>query len=228
MGKASRGSPIRIMIIDDHPMMREGTRKSLAQADEIEVIGEAANGESGLHLIAQNPPDIVVLDLRLPDISGIEVARRIRALHQGVRILVLTGYDEVGYVKVLFHLGVSGYLHKTVSGDDMITAVRLIAAGQTVVGADMEREALDADVEPMTPREQEILELLATGQRNLEIAEVLCISTKTVEFHISHLLAKLGARSRTEAVHLARQYGLIPDNEFGAAVSATCPAGRRA
>ena len=217
--------PIRVVVVDDHPMLREGTRLALEQAPDIEVVGVAADGPAALHLVGQHRPDVLLLDVRLPHMSGVEVAKRVRASYPEVAILVLTGYDDIGYTRALLQTGIRGHLGKTASADDIIAAVRAVAEGKTFLVSESARAALGSEPEPLTAREQEVLGLLAAGRRNHEIAQELGVSVKTVEFHITHLLEKLGARSRTEAILKARQKGLLlPEDNGSSAVKGPTPA----
>lgn len=204
--------PIRVVLVDDYPLLREGTAASLQRASGITVVGLAADGATALRLAEREQPDVVLLDLRLPDVNGVEVARQLRARFPSVAVLILTGYEDTGYVRPLLELGVAGYLRKTASGDEVIAAVRAVAVGRRTLPPDLLAEVDDASqYESLAPREQEILELISAGMRNAEIAAALSISVKTVEFHVSHLFSKLDVRSRTEAMRVAQQIGLLLD-----------------
>jgi DNA-binding NarL/FixJ family response regulator len=204
---------VRVLIVDDHPMLREGTQASFERAPGIQVIGTAGDGASALEQIAANPPDVLVLDIRLPDMSGVDVARHVRGLFPGVGIVILTGYDDVHYARQLAQLDIQGYLRKTASSDEIIAAVRCVAQGGKVFDREIVRVLEDPEsvAESLTSRELEILQLIVAGKRNIEIAEELALSVKTVEMHISNLLAKLGARSRAEAIRTAYQQGLLSE-----------------
>lgn len=210
MLNGSEARQTRVVIIDDHPMMREGTRALLDQAPDIKVVGTAGRGAEALRLVGELRPDVLILDVRLPDISGVEVAKRVREAFPEVGLLILTGYDDVGYFRALMDLGVKGYLRKTAKGEDIAEAVRLVAQGERIV--DTEAVEIGELTSPMTARERSVLCMLATGLRNHEIAEALGLSQRTVEFHASNLFQKLGARSRTEAILKARQLGLIVES----------------
>lgn len=207
------GSLIRVLLVDDHPMLRAGTRAALEATPDIEVVGSTGEGVAALHLVEALRPDVLLLDIRLPDMSGVAVAQRVRAVYPEVAILVLTGYDDSGYLRALHQLGVRGYLRKTASGEEIIAAVRAAARARPAdesCSAEAPPVPLDFfEVEPLSGREQEVLRFLAAGLRNTEIADRLNLAVKTVEFHVSNVLEKLGARSRTEAVLRARQLGLI-------------------
>ncbi len=199
--------PIRVVLVDDHPMLREGTRALLDAQPGITMVGLTGAGAEALPLVATLAPDVLLLDVHLTDLSGIEVARRVRGAHPAVAILVLTNYEEAGYVRAMLQLGVRGYLGKTATGAAIVAAVRAVAGGQTSVLSPAARAILGGGDAPLTAREQEVLHLLAAGRRNGEIARGLGISENTVEFHVRHLLQKFGARSRTEVVLKARQQG---------------------
>lgn len=200
---------IRVVLVDDHPMLREGTATLLTAQADIAVVGQTGRGTEAVALVGEWRPDVLVLDLHLPDLSGVEVTRRVRAAHPAVAILILSNYEDPGYVRALLQLGVRGYLGKTVGGEEIVAAVRGVARGGATVLSDAARAALGAGGVDLSARETEVLELIAAGQRNAEIAAALFIAESTVEYHVRHVLAKLGARSRTEALRLAWQQGLL-------------------
>jgi DNA-binding NarL/FixJ family response regulator len=200
---------IQVMIVDDHPLVREGTRDALERSGLVKVVDTAANGAEALRILSERRPDVLLLDLHLPDMSGLEVARRVRTDAPEVAIVVITGYEDASYLPALLQLGVRGYLRKTMSGAEIVAALQEALAGHAVIAPDA--VGLEADsIEQLTTREAEVLRLMAAGRRNGEIATQLGVSVKTIEFHIGHVLEKLGARSRTEAVLRARHYALIP------------------
>jgi DNA-binding NarL/FixJ family response regulator len=212
--------PLRVLIVDDHQMFREGIRRRLEQEPDINVVGEAASAEEALAKVAQTDPAIVLLDIRLPRISGIELARRLRQEWPDLRILVLTGYDFDQYVRALAQVGVAGYLLKTAPQDALVQAIREVASGGGVLPPPIASKLLrhysasSTQVQSgiageLTLREIEVLELLHQGMRNAEIAKRLSISPRTVEAHVCSIISKMGARSRTEAIHVATEKGLI-------------------
>ncbi|HEU4403214.1 MAG TPA: response regulator transcription factor [Candidatus Polarisedimenticolia bacterium] len=213
-------SPIRILIVDDHRMFREGIRSRLARHGRFKVVGEAASAEEALESMQQAAPSIVILDIRMPGTSGIDLARRLRHEWPDVKILVLSGYDFDQYVRALARIGIQGYLLKDSPQEALIEALDEIARGGVVLppriaSKVMRSYASDSVSEGRTPtwdltvRELEILECLHEGLRNAEIASRLDISPRTVETHVSTIISKLGARSRTEAVRKAVQGSLI-------------------
>jgi DNA-binding NarL/FixJ family response regulator len=206
---AAEYPPIRVVIADDHPLIRTGLRAVLERSDGIEVVAVVGDGPAAVQAIDAYQPGVALLDIQLPGMSGIDVARGVRTAHPQIAILILTGYDDVGYVRTLLPLGIRGYLTKTVSDEQLVAAIRTVATGGTVLVSDSIRLAADANAGPLTTRELDVLEHIAVGRRNAEIASLLALSVKTVEYHVSRALEKLGARSRVEAVHKARQLGII-------------------
>jgi DNA-binding NarL/FixJ family response regulator len=194
-------------------MAREWTRASLQAADGIEIVGVAETGAAGLHLVADNEPDVLVLDVHLPDISGIEVARRVRAAMPHVDIVVVTGFDDSSYAQALLQLGVRGYLTKSASAEEIVHAVREAAAGGTIVHSDAARAASDSQ-QTLSSRDRQLLGLLASGRNNLEVATTLDISLNVVEYRIGQLLQTLGCRSRAEAIQQAVEMGIARPTTF--------------
>jgi len=213
-------SPIRVLIVDDHRMFREGIRSRLARYSRFKVTGEAASAEEAIKLMEQAAPSIVILDIRMQGLSGIDLARRLRREWPDVKILVLSGYDFDQYVRALARIGIHGYLLKDCPQEDLIQALDEIARGGVVLppriaSKIMRSYASDSMNESRNPRwdltvrEIEVLECLHEGLRNADIASRLDISPRTVETHVSSIISKLGARSRTEAVRKAVQGSLI-------------------
>jgi DNA-binding NarL/FixJ family response regulator len=207
VGGAFGVSPIRIVLADDHFVTREGTRRVLDSQPDMDVVAEAADGGETIRLAQAVRPDVLVLDISMPRVNGIEVARQIRNTLPGTRIVVLTGYDNRQYAEALARLGVDGFLSKTAAAGQLIGAIRAAHAG--VRTSVRETTSDRADVEEPTPRELEVLHLVAEGRRNREIADQLSTTVRTVEFHLGNLFRKLSARSRTEVVHRARARGLL-------------------
>ena len=207
---------IRVVIVDDHELLREGTRQILQQDPTIEVVGEASRGDDAVELVVRLRPDLLLLDLRLPGLPGIDAARQVAQLSPATRVLVLTAYDEEDYVLEALQAGVAGYLLKTAPSHELLEAVRAVAAGTTVleasVSAALARRWTRADGPggtDLSARELEVLRLTAHGMANKEIAGVLGLSLRTVEGHLNRTFNKLGVGSRTEAVFHAVNHHLI-------------------
>ena len=212
--------PIRVLIVDDHRMFREGIRSRLEQEDNIEVVGEAASGEEALNLAAQANPTCVLLDIRMPDMSGIDLARRLRAEWPELKILVLTGYDFDQYIRAMTRIGIDGYLTKDAPQGDVVAALHEIAAGGAVLQPRIASKVMKNLSQPraefahrrpneLTVRELEVLDFMHQGLRNDDIASQLSISRKTVEAHVGNIVGKLGAINRGDAVRVALEQNLI-------------------
>ena len=203
--------PIRVVLVDDHPMLREGTAALLAAQPDLAVVGQTGLGAEALALVEGLAPDVLVLDLHLPDVGGVEVARRVRAARPATAILVLSSYEDAGYVRALLQLGARGYLGKAATGEEIVAAVRAAARGEATILSEAARAALGTGGARLSARELEVLGLIAAGRRNAAIAATLSIAESTVEYHVRHIFSKLGAWSRTEALRKAREEGLIVD-----------------
>jgi len=207
---------IRVLLADDHVLIREGTRALLAPASNIEVIGEAGRGEEALAMIEELNPDVVLLDIRLEGIGGIEVARHLNRNHSPAKVLVLTAYPYETYVRALFAVGVHGYLLKKASGTELIAAISAVHRGEQVVDPDIAHNRVDAahpsddcTTRDLSIRELEVLSLIRDGASNKEVAQALDIGVRTVESYLSNAMTKLGARSRVEAMNLATELGIL-------------------
>ena len=208
---------IRIVLADDHTMVREGLRERLAQAEGLDVIGEAADGREALRLAQALEPDVLILDMEMPELTGAEVARRLQEAQSPVRILALSAYDDAEYIAELLDTGAAGYFTKEENLDTIVAAVRGIAAGEQGwlsrrVAATVMRLQRDGAPEPdhgLSEREVEVLRYVAEGQTNPQIAEVLFLSEHTVRNHLANIYSKLGLRNRVEAVAWAWRNGLI-------------------
>ena len=212
--------PIRIIIVDDHPMMRDGLRALVASLPDIEVIGEAGDGEAACREAQLTHPDVVVMDLHMPGTNGVDATRTILRNTPSTKVLVLTMFEDDESVFAAMRAGASGYLVKGAQQEEIIRAVRSVAAGQAIFGPTVARRIIDyfagaaratRNAEPfaeLTAREREILDLIAAGQTNPAIARLLVISGKTVSNHISAIFAKLQVADRAEAISRARQAGL--------------------
>lgn len=205
---------LRVLLAEDHAVVREGTRQILEQDPDLEVVGEAANGADVVALAGQLSPDVVLLDLSLPVMNGVEATRRIRAAAGSPQVLILSAYDDEDYVVAAIEAGASGYLLKTAHAGDVIAAIRAVARGEVVLHPSVARHLIsrgsDArEHESLSSRELEILRLAARGQRTRDIAAQLALSTRTVEAHFTSIFNKLGVSTRTEAIIHAASRGWI-------------------
>jgi two-component system, NarL family, response regulator DegU len=209
-------SSITIVLVEDHDLVREGLRTLLRLHDDLAVVGEAANVADAVRVVQELQPDIVLLDLRLGNEDGADVARRLRQFGSPVRILVLSVHDTSRHLRDALAAGADGYLLKSVSGDDLAEGIRKAVAGETVIGHEFVPKLLEDASRGMplgqptlTPREQEILELVAEGKANREVAERLNISARTAQKHLENLFKKLHVHDRTELVTQAFRRGLL-------------------
>lgn len=206
---------IRLVLAEDHALVREGTREILERDPTLRVLGEADDGPTAIALAEELRPDIVLVDLDLPILNGIEVIKRIRSKPDGPLALVLSAYDDEDYVMAALSAGATGYLLKTAHAEDLISAIHAAARGETVlqgsVGRALVTRARGADQrhEVLTGRELEVLRLAAKGERTKQIAARLSVSTRTVEAHLTAIFNKLGVSSRTEAIMYATTRGWI-------------------
>lgn len=216
----SREGTIRVVIADDHKLMREGTREFLSRQDDIEVVGEAADGEEAIALVKAVRPDIAIVDLGMPRVNGIEATRAIKESCPSTAVLILTMHDDEQYVFSLLEAGAAGYLLKDIGSYDLVKAVRDVYSGEAVLHPAIARKVLGRLVspatkqkarmgEPLSEREREILLLAAQGLSNREIGSGLALSARTVQAHLSHIFNKLGVASRTEATISALQQGVL-------------------
>lgn len=202
---------IRVLLVDDHPLTLEGMRQVLDREPDLEVVGEAAQGEEAIRLAQRLRPDILLLDISMPIMNGIEVADSLRRTAPETRIVVMTGYEENDhYNEALLRLGIKGYLPKRTPGDELVGHLRAVHAGKTCFrGAYDGQSSQQTASNDVTGRELQILRLVAEGHANREIADRLYTSESTVRFHIHNLFTKLGVKRRTELVSVARQRGLV-------------------
>ena len=206
----------RVVVVDDHELLRAGTRRILDEAAGFTVVGEADDGEAALEVIAQAGPDVVLVDIRLPTMNGIDLARRIIEQYPDITVLILSAYDDEHYVRAALAAGVAGYLLKTTPSDELIRAIRAACDGCTML--DRAPSGRGEKAPPtggpeggarLTSRETEVVRLVARGRSNKAIARQLGISPRTVEGHLNHVFEKVGSRSRTELVHYALANGLF-------------------
>lgn len=207
---------IRILIADDHPVVRDGLMAILSTQSDFEVVGEAGNGLEVVTKTAETHPDVLLLDLEMPELDGVETLRRLQDENLEVRVIVFTAFDTDERILTAVQAGAQGYLLKGAPRQELFKAIRIVHQGgsllQPVIASKLLRQVSrepQQPVEPLTPREQEVLELLAQGLQNKEIAAELVISERTVKFHVSAILSKLNAGNRTEAVTIAAQRGLV-------------------
>jgi DNA-binding NarL/FixJ family response regulator len=205
---------IRILLTDDHPVVRDGLAAMLATQPDFEIVGEAGNGAEAVSQAAALRPDVVLMDLEMPLLDGIEAIRRLRAFDPAPQVVVLTAFDTDERIFGGLQAGAQGYLLKGAPRAEIFAAIRAVSAGGAlippVVASKLLRQVRAAELpDSLTPREREVLGLVAAGLANQEIAGRLSISERTVKFHVSSILAKLGAKNRTQAVRLARERGLV-------------------
>jgi NarL family two-component system response regulator LiaR len=212
---------IRVLIVDDHGVVRQGLRTYLELLDDIEVIGEAENGLEALGQVRQHRPDVVLMDLVMPEMDGIEATRQICATSPSTRVIVLTSFADDEKVFPAIKAGAAGYLLKDVSPAELANAIRAVQAGETHLHPDITKKLVEQlagpkpDSEPvpddLTPRELEVLRLIGQGMNNREISQTLTISEKTVKTHVSNILGKLHLADRTQAAIYAHRHGVASD-----------------
>jgi DNA-binding NarL/FixJ family response regulator len=213
---------IRVVVADDQAVVRAGLRMILESEEDIEVAGDAADGLQALERMCALDPDVVLMDIRMPALDGIEATRRLHAAGARARVLVLTTYDVDENVYDALRAGAAGFLVKTESPDELIHAVRVVSAGEALLAPEITRRLIDRFVtgvrpnapappefEELTARELEVLRLVARGLSNAEIARALVVSDGTVKTHVAHLLAKLGLRDRVQVVVYAYERGIV-------------------
>lgn len=215
-------SQIRVLLADDHAVVRAGICQFMEQADDITVIAEAGDGQEAMDLITQIQPDVAVLDIQMPKASGIEVTRWVREHHREVGVLILTAYDDDPYVLAVIQAGANGYILKTASPEEIIQAVKDVHEGKSALDSEIVQKMVaqvssgiqEQPVDKLTDRELEVLALVAKGYTNKAIGVQLGISDRTVQGHLAHIFSKLQSASRTEAVMRAVSLGLLP-SELG-------------
>jgi DNA-binding NarL/FixJ family response regulator len=213
---------IRVVVVDDQRLVREGFARLLRDVADIQVVGEAADGDAATSVVAQTMPDVVLMDVRMPGVDGIDATTRVVQAHPEVRVLVLTTFDLDEAVQRALHAGASGFLLKDTPTEQLVHAIRVVAEGDAVLAPSVTRRLLlrylppvatveeQARLARLTDRETQILRLIATGMSNAEIGGDLFLSEATVKTHVGRVLSKLGCRDRTQAAVLAFRVGLMP------------------
>ena len=212
---------IRIVIADDHGLLREGIRALLAPSADLEVVGEAADGRSAVDLCKKLDPDVVLMDIAMPGLGGLEATLELKRERPRIKILVLTQYEDREYVRRFLKAGVSGFVLKKAAGSALADAIRAVQRGGLVLDPEIAREAMEESARPrasgsadpyetLTDREKQVLKLVAEGHSNKEVAEVLGISVKTAMSHREHVMNKLDLHNRTDLVRFALQKGVLP------------------
>ena len=208
----TEGPTLRLLLVDDHALVREGLRALLEDAEGLEIVAEAGDGERAVQLARQHAPDLVLLDLLMPGIGGLEALRRMRADRPGARVLVLTSAQEDAAVREAIAAGALGFLYKDATRAELVRAVRDAAAGRPALDPEAQRALMRpperSPLDELTPRERSVLELLAQGRSNRQIALRLDLTEGTVKGYVSTILDKLGVQDRTGAALVAVQHGL--------------------
>jgi len=212
---------IKILIADDHAVVREGTRQLLEQEPDFKVVAEACDGEEAVQLAGVSKPDVAIIDIAMPKMDGIEATRQIKTLYPTITVLILSAYDDDQFVFNLIEAGAAGYLLKSVRGKELIDAIRAVYAGESVLHPSIARKVLNRfapstskpeltkAAELLTERETEVLRLASRGLSNQDIADELCLSLRTIQAHLGHIFNKLQVSSRTEAVVQALKKGWV-------------------
>jgi DNA-binding NarL/FixJ family response regulator len=212
--------PIKVLLVDDHPMVIKGLRLFLHTQDDMEVVGEASNGAEAVAAVERLHPDVVLMDLMMPVMDGVEATRRIKQAHPEVKVIVLTSFSDQDHVLPAIRAGAQGYQLKEIDADELARCVRAAAKGMTqlhpqaanqlvthVTAGSRQEESAIRKLEELTPREREVLEKITAGKSNKEIASELYITEKTVKTHVSSILSKLGLHDRTQAAVYAMKKG---------------------
>ena len=212
---------IRVLIADDHAMLRDGLRALLSMCDDIEVVGEAEDGMEAVEKTIQLQPDVVLMDIAMPRLGGLEAALELRQRKLPTKVLVLTQYDSQEYVRQMLKAGAAGYILKKAAGAELASAIRVVHAGQSFLYPSVTKAVIDRylqggdtdeterQFDQLSDREKEVLKLLAEGQSNAEIAGLLCLSVKTVMSHRGSIMEKLDIHNRTDLVKFAIRTGLV-------------------
>lgn len=214
---------IGVLLVDDHAILRVGLRAYLHYYDDIAVVGEAQNGSEAVALVANLHPDVVVMDVTMPGMNGIEATRLIRAQYPHTKVLILSQHDDPDYVIPLLQAGAAGYILKDALGSDLLNALRMVARGETFLSPSIAKvlaeeirhrgESTANVAESLTPRERQVLQKITLGQTNAQIAATLSISVNTVEWHRANVMDKLGVHTVVELVRYAMQHGMADDED---------------
>jgi len=214
-GKPAEGKKIRVLLADDHDMVRQGIRVFFRAFNDLQLVGEASDGIRAVELCDELEPDVVLMDIVMPRMDGVEATRRILRKHPGIRIVVITSFEDEAMVQPALEAGAISYLHKNITIDDMGDAIRKAYYGEPTLSPGAARALIHAKTrtsqmsDPLTNREREVLRLMVDGLNNPEIAQKLTVSRSTVKTHVSNILSKLGVSSRLEAVKMAIEQRLI-------------------
>ena len=213
--KTLSSKPIRVMLVDDHAMVRKGLATFLKAFDDLELAGEAESGETAIQLCAKLQPDVILMDMVMPDMNGAAATRTIRQQFPKVQVIALTSFKEEELVKSALEAGAIGYLLKDISADDLARAIRAAHAGRATLSPEAAQALVNNANQPpapgldLTEREREVLSLMTEGLNNTQIAARLTVSSSTIKSHVSNILSKLGVASRTEAVTLALRNRIV-------------------
>jgi DNA-binding NarL/FixJ family response regulator len=213
---------IRILIVDDHAIVRDGIRALLALSPDLTVVGEAGGGREAIALARSLAPDVILMDIAMPDLGGLEATVEIRKARPDARIVILSQYADAEYVRRFLRAGVSGYVLKKAAGADLVAAIRAVHRGGLVLDPEVARDAVTGEPAPadriaaepdpyerLTDREKQVLKLVAEGRSNKDVADLLAISVKTAMSHREHVMLKLHAHNRTDLVRFALRHGVI-------------------
>jgi DNA-binding NarL/FixJ family response regulator len=211
-------SAIKVLIVDDHNLVREGLKAVFDQGNEVEVVGEAGSGEEAVEMVDKVKPDVVLMDISMPGMNGIQATKLIREKYADAKVVMLTMLDQEGYVYEAVKAGATGYMLKNTSSDDLVNAIQTVFEGKALLHPDATAQLLKEFVTladnkakdyGLSSREMEVLQLLSEGNTNKEIAKALWISEQTVKTHVAHIFDKLGTSDRTETVATALRNGLV-------------------
>ena len=211
----SKSAPIRVLLVDDHMVVRSGLATFLLVYDDLELVGQASGGKEAIRLCDQEPPDVVLMDLVMPGMDGAKATQLIRQKHPQVQVVILTSFPEEELVQRALKAGAISYLLKNVSADELADAIRKAHAGRATLAPEAAQALIHATTHPhplgydLTPRERDTLHWMVQGLNNRQIAQKMIVSRSTIKFHVSNILSKLGVSSRTEAVALTVEHKLI-------------------